>query len=259
VSSQSFNHWLRLLSQGQDKPLLRLFCFPHAGGSAYAYRSWSRHLPPEIELVGVEPPGRFERIREPGYRDATALVADLLDNSNSLFDSPFAVFGHSMGALLAFELSCQLRARKLRAPSHLFLCGRSAPHRVSRGPALHLLDDDSLWSSACARGGIPVSIQRDVAFQRLYLPLFRCDMELVETYDAAGRPQLDVPITAIGGSDDEDPTADQLAEWASYSSATFQQRSFPGGHFFLRSEEAQLVRFIALALQENGVNDVAGA
>jgi surfactin synthase thioesterase subunit len=243
--------WLLGLTPDRQTPSTRLFCFPHAGGSAYAYRSWAVRLPQDIELVGVEPPGRSERLREPAYGDARALVEHLLGILSPLLDLPFAIFGHSMGALLAFELSQQLERMGLPRPVHLFVSARPAPHSPVCRTELHRLSDQALWKAACARGGVPELIQGDTSFQRLFLPLFRRDMELVETYVQSRPKPISVPITALGGVDDDHPTIEQLRDWAGYSSTTFSTRTFAGGHFFLRQEEAALVEFVSRVLQPN--------
>ncbi len=239
--------WLRRV--GTDlSPRARLFCFPHAGGTAREYRGWRHHLAPDIELVCVEPPGRAERLSEPAYRDATRLVHDLLGVLEPSLDRPFALFGHSMGALLALELAYQLSDRGLPTPLHLFLSARPSPHTATARTETHLFEDDALWEVVDRRAAIPPAVREDQGFQELFLPLFRADMELVETYTPTGRAPLQIPITALGGREDDCPPPEELGEWAPYTSAGFRERVFSGGHFFLRAEEREIVALIEAAL-----------
>lgn len=230
---------------------IRLFCFPYAGVGASAYRGWAADLPAGIELCAVQPPGRETRLREAAIPDLRELVLALGECILPLLDRPFAFFGHSMGALTAFELARHLGRTGGGAPAFLFASARRAPRLPDTEPALHTLPDDTFVAEIQRRyGGIPEEVLRHRELVELLLPGLRADIQAVETYSYVAGDSLDCPILAFGGAQDSRATAQELEGWREESRGPFTLRMFAGGHFFLQSARVQVLAAIAAALRQ---------
>jgi medium-chain acyl-[acyl-carrier-protein] hydrolase len=227
---------------------LRLFCFPSAGGGAAQYRPWVQQLPDDIELCAVQLPGRESRLREAPQRRLAPIVAAAGDALAPLLDIPCALFGHSMGALLAFEVAHRLRRQGL-LPLHLFVSGRRAPQLPDPDPALHALEEAAFVREIVRRyNGIPRVILEDAEMLQLFLPTLRADLEVIETYIHAGEEPLPCPITAFGGLDDGRARHADLEAWRAQTTRSFRSRQFPGDHFYLQSQRSALLAEIAETL-----------
>lgn len=234
----------------QAAPRLRLFCLPNAGGSASAYRAWERRrLPEGIELCAVQLPGRESRLRETPFRRAEALVEALVAAVGALLDGvPYVVFGHSMGTILGFELAHRVRALGMPSPRRLLMSGRRAPHLPDEDP-VHQLPDDELIERLRDYGGTPPEILDHPELMALVLPTLRADFELVETHRVgADRHRLTVPITVLGGLED-DASEPDLEAWASLTEARCTVEMFPGGHFFIHSAMDDVLEFLRPILE----------
>ena len=214
-----------------------MFCFPHAGAGGLAYREWSRLLPPAIQVLPVLPPGRETRLREESYTSIEPYVEDLVTALAPELRAPYALFGHSLGALVAFELARRLRAGGLAAPAHLFVSGRIAPQLAEYRRILHRLPDSDLAGELAALGGIPGDI--DLSDHRLdyLLAALRADLTVNEQYAFRTEPPLGTAVTALGGTTDPRVNESELAAWRTQTSAPFELRTFPGGHFYLTEHE----------------------
>ena len=215
---------------------LRLFCFPYAGGGASAYFQWSRALGDEaIEVLAVQPPGRENRLREAPFRDLPSLVASLAGAIDARRDRPFAFFGHSMGALVAFELARSLGLGGGARPSHLFVSGAHAPDVPREEEPLHpIADDDAFVEAVASRyGGIPRIVLEHAELRGVILPALRADMAITESYAFEDAPPLACGISAYGGTRDPLVSEDRLARWRDHTSGGFSYRLFEGDHFFL--------------------------
>lgn len=224
---------------------LRLFCFPFAGGGASTYRAWAGQLPSDIEVTAVQLPGREERLREPAFSDAVELCAKLVSVLTPHLDRPFAFFGHSMGALIAFELTRQLRAAKAPVPEHLFVSAHRGPQRPSCLPPLRGMSDPELLGLIRRLGGTSEEVLHDPDVMKLVLPLLRADLTICETYRYAQTEVLECPISAFGGALDEFIRRTDLLAWRAETRGAFQARMFPGGHFFLEDARPRLLQAIA--------------
>jgi len=226
------NPWLwRYGSSGSGKRV-RLLCLPHAGGAAAVFREWHALLPPPVEVCAVELPGRGSRLREQPLREFGALVDATLAGVRPALDRPFALFGHSMGALLAFELACRLSAEGL-APCQLFVSGRPAPHLESLDPPIHMLPEPEFVERLRTLNGTPLEVFRYPELMELMIPILRADLGACESYVHTPRPPLEVPISAFGGMDDREVSGDRLEAWSRYTRARFVALQLPGDHFFL--------------------------
>jgi medium-chain acyl-[acyl-carrier-protein] hydrolase len=230
---------------------LRLFLLPHAGAGASFFRGWVDALPPElrVEVCAVQPPGRENRLREPPVGRWEPLVAAMAEGLVPYLDRPYAVFGHSTGAMLGFELARTCRRAGRPLPAHLFPSGRPAPH-LPRMLFTYDLPDDEFIESVRELGGIPDEVLAHRELMALMLPILRADMAVNELYEHREEPPLDVPITAYGGLDDPRAEPEHLEAWAAHTAREFRARFFPGDHFYLLSDRHQVLEALTRDLQE---------
>lgn len=238
--------WLRGLGSRQDTARLRLFTFHHAGGAASGYL-WRRYFPAEIEVCAIQLPGRESRFLEAPFTRLAPVVAELTPVIASTVDLPFAFFGHSMGALIAFDVTRRLVADGRALPEHLFLSAHRAPHLPDRDRIHDLPDEEFL-----ARLGDSRLAALDAEMRELILPIVRTDIAICETYEYTPNAPLPRPITVFGGADDDKVRGPELHAWGMHTSADFDVRLFPGGHFYLRGAEQSLADHIGQTLR--GVN-----
>lgn len=227
-----------------DPGAIQLFCLPHAGAGASAYRDWPALLAPGIEAIPVQLPGRESRHREPALHSAVRLAAELEGPVARRAGAHYAFFGHSMGALLSYELA-YLLSELGEPPKHLFVSGLGAPHLPPEGPRLHDLPDDELLSVVAKLEGTSPEVLAQPELVQLLLPLLRADLQVWETYTPREDPVLQVPITAMGGRRDRGVGLDRLRAWGTLTSADFHLAVFDGGHFYHHAapdEVAELIK-----------------
>ncbi|MCF6473229.1 thioesterase [Nonomuraea sp. MG754425] len=214
---------------------LRLVCFPHSGGQPGMFRRWATGLAPDVEVWGATLPGRATRVSEPFARRWSPLVAEIADAVLEQVPGPVALFGHSLGALLAFEVSRALTLAG-RAPEHLVVSARATP---ATPYPLTLPDGDEELIEAVDRvyQGIPSALRDSPDLLRLFAPVLRADLELAVSYVFRPGPPLSCPITALGGADDPTVPAAELSAWGRHTSGDFAAECFPGGHFYLDAAE----------------------
>jgi surfactin synthase thioesterase subunit len=228
---------------------LRLFCVPHAGGGAAAYRTWARALPPWIELVAIRLPGRETRFREPPFTRMDDLVAALAPALAPWLDRPYAWFGHSMGALIAYETARATRRLGLPEPLRLLVSGRAAPHLPPRDPPVHAASTADLVARLRFLGGTPVEVLDDAHMLKHVVPTLRADFAVVETYHWRPEPPLDCPLSVFGGTSDRHCMPGDLDGWSSHTSRDCAVRLFGGDHFFLHRPDRPLIPVIREHLQ----------
>jgi len=240
------NPWLSI-SQPNPEARLRLFCFPYAGGAASFYRAWHHDLPATVDVCAIQLPGREQRIRERPFTDMGTLVATLVPILRPYLDQPFAFFGHSMGALIAYEVAQQIQQQYGQAPTHLFVSGRRAPMLPEVDTLLHTLPSDDLFLHELQQryNNLPALLLTNQELRALFTPLLRADFTLVETYSNPMPTRLSCPLIALGGT--EDPRASQadLHAWQSLTTADFALHTYPGAHFYLNEQRAPLLATIA--------------
>jgi surfactin synthase thioesterase subunit len=229
---------------------VRLFCLPPAGGGASGYRHWPAAMPPGVEVLPVQPPGREARLGEPAITSAAEFVDVLAGPLLARAGERFAVFGHSMGGFLAYELAQRLTELG-RPPAHLVISGHVPPHlRHLRRPVPPVaeMSEEFLRDYLADTAGTPAEILGIPELMELVLPVLRADLLLCETYRPRTRPPLDVPLSVFGGDADPDATPDLLARWAGYTTAAFTTRTFPGGHGYLHDDTATVAAAVAAAV-----------
>jgi medium-chain acyl-[acyl-carrier-protein] hydrolase len=217
-------------------PRRRLLCLPYAGAGVAPYADWRRTLPDDCDLQAVLLPGREARLLEPPLRSVDGIVDALLPAVSAVTDLPYAIFGHSLGAIVAFELVRKLESLDVRAPDHLFVSGRRAPSAPDPRPAIGHLPTDAFLSALETRyGALPDGLREIPELLDIVLPALRGDLLAAEGFvPLAASIDVGCPITAYGGSDDTHPRPDELAGWRRATRGSFGQRLFPGGHFYLR-------------------------
>lgn len=245
VPQSTNNLWVRI-SKPNPQARLRLFCFPYAGGAASIYRTWPQYLPAEIEVCAVQLPGRENRIRERAFADLVALVQALRPHLSAYLDKPFALFGHSMGALIAYEVARQLQLDG-QTPTHLLVSGRRAPILPETDVLLHNITSDEKFLVELQRryGNLPAVLFEDAELRELFLPLLRADLTAVETYPSITKTVLPCPVVALGGAADPRVTYAELQAWQALTQASFAMHTFPGGHFYLNEQIQPLLSTIA--------------
>lgn len=225
---------------------MRLFCFPYAGRGASLFYSWSKDLPGEIEVCPVQLPGRENRLREEAYSSLPELIPILVAALTPYLDRPYAFFGHSMGALIAFELARYLQQGTRRSvPVHLFVSGHRAPHLSLRDRQASRLPEAEFIEALRRLQGTPEEVFAHPELLALLLPLLRADFSLCETYTYTFSRPLSCPITAFGGLQDQETARAALSAWREHTSSSFRVRFFPGGHFFLEQEQKALLNVLA--------------
>jgi medium-chain acyl-[acyl-carrier-protein] hydrolase len=245
--TKTANPWLYYFKPN-PKASVRLFCFHYAGGSALIYRPWAQKLPANVEVVAIQLPGRATRMHEPLVTKLTDVVAPIAEALAPLLNQPFALFGHSMGALIAFEVARFLRRQGRALPAHLFVSGRSAPQLNREHAPLHNLPKDELMAELQELDGTPREVLEHPELMELVLPMLRADFSICDTYEYTVEPPLGCPITAFGGLQDFDVTRRRIEMWREQTTATFTMRMFPGNHFFIHSNETLLLNLLATQL-----------
>jgi surfactin synthase thioesterase subunit len=234
-----------LAFQPNSTARLRLFCFPSAGGGAAMLHTWLRGLPPSIQVCPLQLPGRENRWQEPLLNRLSPVTTHLADAIDPLLNVPFAFFGHSLGALIGFELARELRRRGRRGCVKVLASARIAPQDViAMAPICELPEPEFLASLQARYNAIPDTILADREMMTVYLPLLRADFEMIEKYVHVPEPPLECPITVFGGMGDPTVTRNQLEEWRHQTSADFRVRMFPGDHFFPKTNREAFVQAV---------------
>ena len=226
---------------------MRLFCFPFAGVGPSAFRGWSQGMPAGIETLYVHLPGRESRLREPSVPSVLDLANAVTDAMVPLLDKPFALFGHSLGGLVAFEVARVLRRRALMAPVRLFASACRAPHLRSPFPPLHHLDEEELLQRLNVRydGSVPREVLESPELRGLLVPALRADLTALETYRHVSEPPLECPITVFGGRDDRTLSKEEIGGWAQHTTQEVRVRWVEGSHFYLQTSRSRLIADIA--------------
>ena len=236
------------------RPSARLICLPHSGGSASSYRAWASEIPADVQLLAVQYPGRGDRLAETPHSNigemSAHIAAELLRLQGGMppcAQIPYALFGHSLGATVAYETALTLHGRG-RPPACLFVSGSAAPG-APRGPLTHRASDQELWSAVCALGGVDPAIAENPELRELVLPALRADIRAGEQYrPAPGTPPLPCPIRCYHSAEDPLTRDADMDAWARRTTGRFTTRERPGGHFHLWMDTRELVGDIMSAL-----------
>ncbi|WP_433335411.1 thioesterase II family protein [Spirillospora sp. CA-294931] len=239
--------WIRRFHPAPEA-VTRLVCFPHAGGSATFYFPVSAKLSPDVEVLTVQYPGRQDRRNEPPIADIPALADAVFDALRPWLGDRPALFGHSMGATVAFEVARRME-RHGTPPRVLVASGRRAPS-CHRSENVHLRDDEGLLAELDKLSGTDARLLADEELRRMVLPAVRADYRAIETYRLpADTPRLSCPVTVIVGDDDPQVTLDEAAAWRGHTTGAFDLQIAPGGHFYLTDQPEATIERLRKALR----------
>jgi surfactin synthase thioesterase subunit len=224
---------------------LRLFCFPYAGGSALIYRGWLNYMPAGVSVWPVQLPGRGSRYREAPYVSMQEVVQAVTKAIEPFLDLPFVFFGHSMGAMMGFELAHAVRERFQLQPKHLFVSGSGGPHLPRNTPNVHDLPDDQFIRRLKELNGTPPEVFENPELMLMMMRTLRADFAIAETYSPSSGPPLDCPITALGGQDDDLVLRQALEAWKIHSTSSFNSWVLPGDHFFIHTSDTIVLRILS--------------
>lgn len=245
----NLNNWISC-PKPNPQAKLRLFCFPCAGGTTSAYSKWYNYLPTDIEINLVQLPGRSHRIEEPPFTNFLPLIKTLTSELKPYLNKPFAFFGHSMGATLAFEIIRQLRHENHQIPIHLFAAACPAPHSPIK-TFIHKLPETEFIAELQHRyNAIPQSILKNKELMQIFLPCLRADFTMIETYKYALEKPLDCPITVFGGLQDKAISINKLEYWSVETNDIFNLEMFIGCHFFLQHNQSLFLQNLSQKFSE---------
>ena len=231
---------------GRRRPTL--LAFPHAGAGASVYRDWGQLLAPDIDVIAMRLPGREERWSEPPRRTIRSVLEATEPQWGDACRPPYAVFGHSVGALAAFELVREIRRSGLANPAHLIVSGRVAPDVRSVRPVQHDLPDEELSAHLCALGGVSETVLANRAVRAMLLPALRADLACDEHYEYVPEPPLAVPVTVLSGADDPLVCREGLIAWAAQTTGPCTIQWMSGGHFFGFEHREEVLTCVRSAL-----------
>lgn len=237
-----------LLSACRGRPEFRVVCFPHAGGNPAAFMPWSAHLPENVELVAVQYPGRGGHVARPPHRDLGALLDAFADMAATLLDRPAVLLGHSLGAVVAFELAHRFRDEPhLR---HLFVSGCLAPvyWPPPEGRRLGQLPMEAFTAALREKGAFPEAVFEHDSLRQYVVAVAKADYEIIASYSYARREPLSVPITALAGLDDGEAPLDGMAAWADECEGSMSFLTFPGEHLFVYDQMEAVAPILASRL-----------
>ena len=254
---EQFGTWVRRFHPAPDSAV-RLVCLPHAGGSASFYFPLSKALAPEVDVLAVQYPGRQARRQEPGIGSLPELADRIFEVIRHLDDRPLALFGHSMGAVLAYEVALRMQDAGLPTPVRLFASGRRAPSR-DRLERLHLGSDEQLLDEVRRLGGPHAALLADPEIVEVIMPVIRGDYRAVENYRHEPGRSLQCPVTVLTGDSDPRVSIGEAAAWEEHTTGPTELQVFPGGHFFLVDENARVSALLAdrLARRDAGARHEA--
>jgi surfactin synthase thioesterase subunit len=243
MSKSAVGHdlWCRRY-RSSDDGAEQLICFPHAGGSASFYLPVSVALSPAVDVVAIQYPGRQDRRHEPLISDITLLADRIHAVLRAARDRPVTFFGHSMGAVVAFEVARRLEADG-RSLVRIFASGRRAPS-ARRNESVHLRDDAGILAEVHSLNGTDSALLQEDEIMRAALPVLRADYRAIEKYTCAPGVAVNCPISALVGEDDPQVTPDEASAWAGHTTGAFDIHMFAGGHFYLVDRSNDVLKIL---------------
>lgn len=241
--------WIKCYRKSEN-PKLKIFCFPFAGGSASAYKKWPDHLADDIDVYAIQLPGREERIREQLYFDLKLCVKEIYQKILPFLDGEFAFFGHSMGAVMAYELASCLQENNQLIPLNLIVSARCAPHIQDPEFKIHDLADNQFLEAIRKYNGTSEVILQNKDLMAMFLPILRADFSMSETYEYSYTLPLRCPVTAICGVEESDLNESHINDWENTTQSDFNMKMFPGGHFFIKDKVEMVLHYLNDRLKE---------
>ncbi len=242
--------WFNTYRQPQQGKA-RIFAFPYSGAGSLAYFKWANLFRDDpLDFISVQLPGRENRLHETPLSSVPALLEQLQPALLPLLDKPFIFFGHSLGALLAFELCRRLRKQGLPLPQHLFVSAFRAPNQPNSSRELHRLPTPQFVRALAEYGGTASQVLENRELMDMFMPVLRADFTAHETYRYQAEAPLPCPITAFTGLDDTFATLENMADWHQQTSSRFAHIRYPGGHFFLNEQMQAISRHLQHSLPD---------
>jgi surfactin synthase thioesterase subunit len=251
TTAAAFDSWIAY-RKPNPQARLRLFCFPYVGTGASIFRTWTDSLPADVEVCPVQFPGRGTRLMETPFTQLSPLVQILAQVLDPLMDKPFAFFGHSLGALVGFELARRLRRQSSVQPVRLFVSADRAPQLPRRDRPINALPEAEFLVELRRLNSIPRKVLEDAEIMQIMLPVLRADFAIYETYLYSPEPPLNCFISGFGGLRDQRVSRGDLEAWRDQTSASFSLRMFPGDHFFLNTTQRLLLQVLSQELRRDG-------
>lgn len=231
--------------ESASEPTRRLFCLPFAGGGPATYRLWPKANPGDVEICAIQYPGREPRSPIPPLDSVPDLVASVVQAIDETSDLPFAIFGHSLGALVAFEVAAALEATGRVRPDRLFVSARRPADEAHDAPPCHDLPEPQFLDQIQGKyGGVPDVVLNEPDLLALLLPMLRADVRAYETYQPTPDRRVDCPVHVFGGVDDRHPRPDQLQGWSRVTTSEPTVRVFEGDHFYINDQREAITREI---------------
>ena len=231
------------------QPKLRLFCFSYAGGNASTYRDWHEQLPSDVEVCSIQLPGRGARFKEQAFTSLDNLLTALVDEIRPYTEEPYVLFGHSMGAQVAFELARTFRDLGFPEPSCLIVSGRSAPQQKKKNKTpIYKLAEPEFREEIRRLNGTPSKALNNPELMDIVSPILRADFQLIETWNYQPSDPIDVPVLALGGIKDSQVSMDDLEQWKQVTCGPFCLELFSGDHFFINEVKDPLLKTVRQAI-----------
>jgi medium-chain acyl-[acyl-carrier-protein] hydrolase len=249
MKSHSTTHTWIMRSTPKPDAALRLFCLPYAGGGSVIFHRWGGELPADIEVCAIKLPGRETRLSEPPFTRVAPLVRALVEGLTPDLDRPFALFGHSLGGLVSFELAQELLRQQRPAPVHLLVSAIRAPHIPATRPGIHGLPTPAFIARLRDFQGTPDAILNNRNIMELLMPALRADFAISETHMYSAQAPLACPITVFGGQEDTLVSEEALRAWQRHTHNTFTMHTIPGNHFFIHSARSAILKKVEQALR----------
>lgn len=241
--------------QQKNNSKLNIFCFPYAGGSASSYLPWADYLPESVELFSVQPPGRSSRMFEKPFTRMGPLVEDFLEEFSKFTNTPYILFGHSLGSRIAYELMVSCQTKRIRLPEHFIISGSRGAHISYREDPIYNLSDEEFVSKLKELNGTPTEILENKELMNLCLPTLRADFEIADTYSSS-KVILDCATTIIGGQEDHNVSYENLNCWNELFINNGDIHLVPGDHFFIDKNRAAVLHLVNQVIK-NVLNNLA--
>ena len=240
--------WLMTIEQKKDTRI-RLFCFPYAGGNASTYIDWSQYLPDFVEVIAIQPPGRANRLGETSISCMDELTDKITQSfSDDLLDVPYMVFGHSLGARVAFEVMIKMKKMGKKLPTHFFASASRAPSEPTMDRAIHVLPEREFLEELRELGGTPTEILKNSELMTILLPMLRSDFKLSNEYVYKGGERFSCYATIFYGSNDEQIKLKDVSGWDKFFTNNTSFYQVPGDHFYIDKNVTPLINRIKSAV-----------
>lgn len=236
------NKWF--LKQPQNSDEIRMFCFPYAGAGGSIFKNWSFSTHKNVGVYPIQYPGRENRLFEPPINNMDVLISEICKQIKNYLDRPYILFGHSLGAKVAFHVAVEMQKSYCCAPGYLVVAGAQAPHIPETNP-IYNLNDDYIINELRRLGGTPDKILDNKDIMKIFLPTIRADYTLSDNFIYEEKYILECPILAIAGKDDSEASENEVYEWKNYTKTSYTYKAISGGHFFISTHESELLELIA--------------